>query len=241
MTQSPIQFKTFDKLTVHLLPSGKLFRVYISDGIVSREVLWFKYNDKGDLVTKPAVSGAKVFRSFGKKCNEDFELTKPVEALPLTGNENSDHPHFTFHPSNAKNPAPILHGVRKEAHIPLFDTRTLRGLQEVVRHQLASPKAYAIRAPKGEDGKYHGMLYRPYDGVKQPTITFWVAPWSRESEIIPDEFLVKQCSIYIRCSPAGLAHDLLIQAKLEMTNYTTAGDMHILIAPTIDQVKKITW
>jgi hypothetical protein len=108
-------------------------------------------------------------------------------------------------------------------------------LQEAFRHQLASPNAYAVRAPKGEDGQYHALLNRPYNGMQQPTVTFWVAPLDREAKFIPDELLIEDCFIYAKCSPARMPHDLLIQAKFEMTDYTSAGDTHIVIAPAITQ------
>lgn len=130
----------------------------------------------------------------------------------------------------------MLHGVRRKAHIPTFDTRTLSRLQEVARHQLANPNAYADRAPKSDaSGKYHATLTRPYDGFQQPTLTFWVAPFQRENGLIPDEFIVPDCFIYARCSPPGLPHDLLIQVKYSLTAYTAAGDIHILCVPTLDK------
>jgi hypothetical protein len=54
-----------ETLPMHLLPADKLFRVYITDGIQNRVVLWFKYNNKGDLVTKPLVARSNVFQSYG--------------------------------------------------------------------------------------------------------------------------------------------------------------------------------
>lgn len=222
-------------LPMHLLPADKLFRIYITDGVQSRVVLWFKYSNKGDLVTKPLVASPKIFRSQGALENGHFVLTRPSQAVELTGNEKRDHPHITYHPSSEKRHQPVMHGVRKKNHVPAFDTRTLAECREVARHLLASPNAYCVRSPKSDvDDQYHAMITRPYDAVHQPTVTFWAAPLQRDSESIPDEFIVRGCFLYARCSPIKLPHDILIQAKLSNSPYTAAGDMHIVCAPTLD-------
>jgi hypothetical protein len=225
-----------DVLPVHNLPAGALFRVFITDGTRSKEVLWFKCTPKGDLVTKPGVALSKVFQGYGTTIHGNFVFTTAAQVVALTGNEHTDHLHVTTHPSSAKGPTPVMHGVGRKVHIPTFDTRTLSNLQEVARHQLASPKDYADRAPKNDEScKYHAMLNRPYDGFQQPTLTFWIAPIQREQGSIPDEFILPDCFIYARCSPPGLPHDLLIQVKLSQSAYTEAGNIHILCAPTLDK------
>lgn len=223
-----------EMLPMHLLPADKLFRIYITDGVQSRVVLWFKYNNKGDLVTKPLVATSNVFQSYGTTKNGNFVLTQPSQVVELTGNEHRDHPHITYHPSSEKQAQPVMHGVRRKTHVPAFDTRTLAECREIARHLLATPAAYSVRSPKGEDGQYHAMLTRPYDAVLQPTVTFWAAPLLRDRESIPDEFIVRGCFVYARCSPTQLPHDILIQAALSSSPYTDAGDMHIVCAPTLD-------
>ena len=125
--------------------------------------------------------------------------------------------------------------MKRKKHVPAFDTRTLAECREVARHLLASPTAYCVRSPKSDqDGQYHAMITRPYDAIHQPTVTFLAAPFARDSESIPDEFIVRGCFIYVRCSPKKLPHDILIQAMLSKSPYTEAGDMHIVCAPTLD-------
>lgn len=225
------------EIPVHQLPADTLFRVFITDGTQTREVLWFKCSDKGDLVTKPCVALSKAFQGYGTTSNGNFVLTTPIQAVELTGHEHTDHPHVTYHPSSKKQSSPVIHGVQRNVHAPTFDTRTLAKLQEVARHQLASPVAYSVRAPQNDEGgKYHAMLMKPYDGVHQPTLTFWLAPIQRHIPLIPDEFLVSDCFIYARCAPTGLQHDLLIQVKLSQSAYTEAGNIHLLCAPTLDKL-----
>lgn len=222
-------------LPIHLLPVDKLFRVYITDGVQSRVVLWFKYNNKGDLVTKPLVASPKIFQSYGTLKNGDFVLTQSSQVVELTGNEHIDHPHLTYHPSSNKQAQPVLHGVKRKKHVPAFDTRTLAECREVARHLLASPNAYSVCSPKSDkDGQYHAMITRPYDAIHQPTVTFWAVPLVRAIESIPDKFIVRGCFIYARCSPCKLPHDILIQARLSKSPYTEAGDMHIVCAPTLN-------
>lgn len=225
---------SLETISMHLLPADKLFHIYITDGVQSRVVLWFKYNNKGDLVTKPLVATSSISQSFGTTKNRHFVLTKPIQAVELTGNEKRDHPHITYHPSSEKQAQPVMHGVRRKTHVPAFDTKNLAECREVARHLLATPAAYSVRSPKGDGGQFHAMLTRPYDAVHQPTVTFWAAPLQRDSESIPDEFIVRGCFIYARCIPTQLPHDILIQAALSSSPYTEAGDMHIVCAPTLD-------
>jgi len=221
-------------LPIHRLPADTLFRIFISDGLQSRVVLWFKYNNKGDLVTKPLVATTKVFQSYGTTKNGNFELTQSIQVVELTGNAHNDHPHITYHPTSATQTKPVMHGVRKKSHIPTFDTRTLVECKEVARHLLATPAAYSVCSPQGGDKQYHAILTRPYNGIQQPNVTFWAAPLPRNSKSIPDEFIIQGCFIYARCSPNRLPHDILIQATLSNSPYTPAGDMHIVCAPTLD-------
>ena len=221
-------------LPMHLLPADTLFRIYINDGIQSRVVLWFKYSNKGDLVTKPLVAVQKVFQSYGTTKNGNFEFTHPSHVVELTGNEHHDHPHLTYHPSSAMQPKPVMHGVRQKRHIPAFDIRTLDKCKEVARHLLAAPAAYSVCSPQGKDKQYHAILNRPYNGVQQPTVIFWAAPLLRDSESIPDEFIIQGCFFYARCRPKRLPHDILLQVALSNSPYTKAGDMHIVCAPTLD-------
>ncbi len=142
---SPSNF--IEMLPIHLLPANKLFHIYITDGQHSRVVLWFKYNDKGDLVTKPLVATSQVFQSYGVTKNGSFVLTQPCQEIELTGNVHRDHTHITYHPSSKKYTQPVMHGVKRKSHVPVFDTRTLSDCREVARHLLATPTAYSVRSP----------------------------------------------------------------------------------------------
>lgn len=228
-----------EKLPMHILPADKLFRIYITDGAQSRVVLWFKYNNKGDLVTKPLVATSNVSQSYGTTKSGNFVLTQPSQVLELTGNEHCDHPHITYHPSSKNYAQPVMHGVKRKTHVPVFDTRTLAECKEVARHLLATPAAYSVRSPKSDDDPYHAMLTRPYDNIQQPTVTFWAAPLLRGNEDIPDDFIIRGCFLYARCSPSQLPHDILIQVALSRSPYTDAGDMHIVCAPTLDQISTV--
>lgn len=222
-------------LPLHVLPVDKLFKVYVNDGGTLHLALWFKCANNGDLVTKPMASTGDVTKGTGRINYGNFVLNNEPEPVKLTGAEKPDHLHFTYHPS-VKKDTPILRGANGQSYPPRFNLLTLNALEEVVRHQLATPVAYPIQSPRHEDAdqKYHAVLNNAYDGKHQPTLTFWVAPISRTSTHIPDEFILPGCFIYAKTSPKKLAIDILIQARLSHSQYTSAGDVHIMAAPVLD-------
>ena len=217
---------------VHVLPPGKRFMLYVNDGRNSRVVLWFKCGDNGDLVTKPMAVMGEVIEGHGKIEDGQFVISGQGQPVPLTGNEKADHLHFTYHPSIQK-PRPVLRAAKGKLFQPRFNLAELTTLQEVVRHQLATPDAYPIRRPRPEvpDEKFHAVINAAYDGRCQPTVTFWVAPVSRDVNTIPDAHLVLGCFLYARTSPRSLHHDLLLQARLTHSSYTAEGYVHIMVAP----------
>jgi hypothetical protein len=182
------------------------------------------------LVTKPMASIGKVSKGTGNIVDGSFQLSGTPQPVQLSGNEKADHLHFTYHPSIRKT-TPVLNGVARQSFAPRFNLCNITRLAEVVRHQLATPQAYPNEHPKAdEDGQYHAVLKDVYGGMCQPTVTFWVAPINRSSNEIPDALIVPECFIYVRVSPQRLPIDVLIQAKLTYSKYTSAGDVHIMAA-----------
>ncbi|WP_114971923.1 hypothetical protein [Rhodoferax ferrireducens] len=222
-------------LPLHVIPADKLFRVYVNDGGTLHLALWFKCANNGDLVTKPMATIGDVTKGRGRMSDGNFLITNEPELVKLTGAEKPDHLHFTYHPS-IKKTTPILRGANGQCYPPKFNLSTLNTLEEVVRHQLATPESYPIQSPKHGDAdhKFHAVLNNAYDGKHQPTLTFWVAPIGRTSAHIPDEFILPGCFIYAKISPKKLAIDILIQARLSHSQYTSEGDVHIMAAPVFD-------
>lgn len=222
-------------IPVHELPTDKLFRVYLADGVTTRSVLWFRCSNNGDLITRSLSKSSNVLEVHGNFDADSFRPTStPKKLRGLTGNDEFDHKHFTFHPSSLKKPKPILFGLKRRSFVPKFDLRTIDGLEQVAIHLLASPNQYPIRRPRPDkpDEKYHAMLANIY-GHDQPRITFWVAPINRETSKLAEACVVKDCQCYVRMSPMALDHDLLLQIRVDATPYTEYGDIHILMAPIV--------
>ena len=220
-------------IPVHALPADKLFRLYVKDGGRSHAVLWFRCSNNGYLVTRALSTGRNVHEVKGNFHHGRFKpITAPEKLVGLTGDDEADHLHLTFHPSSDKKPTPLLSGIKRRSNLPHFDLRTLDRLQQVAIHLLATPGHYPVEAPKLEkpDGQYHAVLENIY-GQQQPRITFWVAPIRRDTEQLAGGDVLSACFLYARVSPKALSHDLLLQARLDAIPYSEFGDMHILAAP----------
>ena len=220
-------------ILVHKLPSDKLFRIYLSDGLSTRSALWFRCSNNGDLITRSLSKSNNILEVQGSFDAEVFQPNSvPKKLLGLTGNDEKDHKHFTFHPSSHIKPKPILFGLQRRSFAPKFDLRTLDRLEVVAIHLMASPSHYPIAQPRPEktDDKYHAILKGIY-GQNQPRITFWVAPINRMTSQLIESSVVKESKCYVRMSPTALDHDLLLQIQVDAVPYTQYGDIHILMAP----------
>ena len=222
-------------IPVHALPADKVFRLYVKEKGRTHAVLWFRCSNNGDLVTRALSTGRNLQEVKGHFEHGRFEpTTAPERLVGLTGNDEADHLHLTFHPS-IKKPTPVLNGIKRRSNSPRFDLCTLDRLQQVAVHLLATPGHYPVEAPKVEkpDGQYHAVLTNAY-GHQPPRITFWVAPIQRSTAKLADADLLLGCFLYARVSPRALSHDLLLQVKLDTIPYSEYGDMHILAAPIVN-------
>lgn len=219
-------------IPVHDLPADALFRLYVKDEGCTHVVLWFRCSNNGDLVTRAFSNGRNLFEVKGNFDHGRFQpTTAPEKIAGLSGNDEADHLHLTFHPS-IKKPKAVLNGIKRRTSMPRFDLRTLDRLQQVSIHLLASPKHYPVETPKPDKpgGQYHAVIENAY-GPQQPRITFWAAPIQRSVMQPSEKDVMPGCIIYARVSPKALKHDLLLQVQYDSMPYSEYGDMHILAAP----------
>jgi len=104
-------------IPVRALPADKLFRIYVKDGGRFHAVLWFRCSNNGDLVTRALAKSRNIFEVKGKFDHGRFKpITAPEKLDGLTGDDEEDHLHMTFHPS-VKKPTPALNGIKRRSNL----------------------------------------------------------------------------------------------------------------------------
>lgn len=218
------------RIPVHEIPADTLFRFYVSNGKESRAVLWFKCSKNGDLVTKQGAKAPKVLRTRGRFIDGKFVTTDQIEELGVSGTDDRAHPHLTFHPSGPNHPEPIVWGPGRTSHIPRFDLRHLSGLQEVVKHILATPEAYPVENP-GKRDQYYAIIKGAYSATQTSELTFFVAPFDSSAGSIPDDLIRPSAIAHVVCTHKALPHSVLIQVEHALVDWPSTGKIHVMAIP----------